>query len=701
MMPSSPATPVRIGVPVQQQQQSGATTSAAAELPDDATAAAAALLAANTASNAAAAQAVVSGQHLAYNPHSVWARRSMQALRLRFARRAIDLYVSLSDLRDFVQLNATGFGKVLKKFDKVTGRAARRAYLAVVDRTYPFTEATRAKITEKLRLVEGMYAAVMAATDPHAAAAELQANLRQHVTFERNTVWRDMLANERAHAAINVSAHKPDGATADAPLVAFTVPCVGWSVYVPRPSTSFLHLLVGIALFLAIFNYKLFETHEQQACFAVLIAASWLWATEALPLYVTALLIPPMIVLMRVIRDPVTLVPMTPHNATKFVFGAMFSPTVMLLMGGFAIAAALSKHMIAKIAAVALLTKAGTRTVWVLLANMMVATFASMWISNVAAPVLCFSIIQPILRTLPDTSSFGSALILGIALASNIGGMASPISSPQNVVAIDNMHPGPTWAEWFIVALPICIVTNVIVWLILLVVYQPHITTPEIVPLRRSDDKFTGKQWFIIGVTLLTIVLWCVESAIEGVVGDMGVIALLPIVVFYGAGILTKDDFNTMGWTVIMLAMGGSLLGKAVDNSGLLAVIATSIKNYCHGMSLWGVLFVFSSLVLVVATFISHTVAALIVLPIVAEVGAQMADPHPRLLVMGAALMCSGAMGLPISGFPNMNAIAQEDATGKPYLRSWDFIRSGVPGSVGVWLAILTMGYGSMIWLGF
>jgi len=66
----------------------------------------------------------------------------------------------------------------------------------------------------------------------------------------------------------------------------------------------------------------------------------------------------------------------------------------MLLLGGFAIAAALSKHFIAKQLAVAILSRVGRRPRDVLLANMLVATFASMWISNVAAPVLCFSLVQ-------------------------------------------------------------------------------------------------------------------------------------------------------------------------------------------------------------------------------------------------------------------------------------------------------------------
>jgi phosphate transporter len=75
----------------------------------------------------------------------------------------------------------------------------------------------------------------------------------------------------------------------------------------------------------------------------------------------------------------------------------MFSPVIMLLLGGFAIAGALSKHYIAKAAATSILSRV-SRPRSIVLATMFVATFASMWISNVAAPVLVFSIIQPILR---------------------------------------------------------------------------------------------------------------------------------------------------------------------------------------------------------------------------------------------------------------------------------------------------------------
>jgi phosphate transporter len=261
------------------------------------------------------------------------------------------------------------------------------------------------------------------------------------------------------------------------------------------------------------------------------------------------------------------------------------------------------------------------------------------------------------LRNLPADSQMSKALILGIALASNIGGMLSPIASPQNIVALSIMSPQPSWGIWFFVAIPVGIISILLIWILLLVTFQPGKGT-TIAPIRPVRDKFTGVQWFISIVTLSTIILWCVSHQLEDTFGDMGVIAIIPLVLFFGTGILTKEDFNNFLWTIIILAAGGLSLGKAVNSSGLLQTIAKAITERVDGFSLYGILCVFASLILVVATFISHTVAALIILPLVYSVGMGMDEPHPNLLVMGSALMCSAAMGLPTSGFPNMSKSA-------------------------------------------
>jgi len=93
-----------------------------------------------------------------------------------------------------------------------------------------------------------------------------------------------------------------------------------------------------------------------------------------------------------------------------------------------------------------------------------------------------------------------------------------------------------------------------------------------------------------------------------------------------------QDDFNNQLWNVVMLAMGGSALGEAVKSSGLLKAIAHGIQDLIVDYGTWEVLVIFCALVLVATTFISHTVGAMVILPIVQAVGADMSVSHPTLL---------------------------------------------------------------------
>jgi phosphate transporter len=585
-------------------------------------------------------------------------------------KRIISIYVSLCELKSFIQLNQTGFKKSAKKYDKVCDRNIKDAYMGkVVGAAYPFQDSTTAKLDQHIQDVEKIYADIVTQGDMSLAKRELRLHLREHVVWERNTVWREMIGVERKAQAANLGVrqmllghaqdpsqsrkqgdHEEKPATTELRTPVGKLRLPAWML-----SSTFLVLLIIFAIFLVLLFVPIMERPEQQNCLAMLIFVSLLWATEAIPLFVTSLLVPFLVVILRIERsEDKPYHRLETKETTKVVFASMWTPVIMLLLGGFTIAAALSKYHIAKMMATFVLSKAGTKARTVLITNMFVSMFLSMWISNVAAPVLCFSIIQPVLRNLPADSDMSKALILGIALAANIGGAASPIASPQNIIALQNMRGGPSWGIWFFIALPVCIISILLIWLLLLVTFKPGRGT-NIVPIRPMKDKLNGIQYFIIFTTLLTIVLWCVSHQLESTFGDMGVIAIIPLVLFFGTGVLTKEDFNNFLWTIIILAAGGLSLGKAVSSSGLLNTIAQGITSRVEGLSLYGVLVVFAALILVVATFISHTVAALIILPLVAQVGEGMPNPHPNLLVMGGALMCSCAMGLPTSGFPNMS----------------------------------------------
>ncbi|KAJ1749981.1 low-affinity phosphate transporter [Coemansia sp. RSA 1821] len=611
--------------------------------------------------------------------------------------RARNLFILLHDMRSYAQLNFTGFSKITKKFDKVTHSDLRDTYMSqTVKAAYVFTSAAQSKLREHMEGVVYAFGLASRYSNLDDALRELKRCLREEVVWERNTVWRDMIANERMVNAVGVQS--PD---------LETIPGQPVDVLKPRRITNTQKQLLRISACTAVFAIAwaipLFDGVEQQRCWAMLIYVSLLWATESLPLHVTAMLVPLLTVMLGVMRSPTkTHSHLGAGDASKAVFSAMFSSVIMLLLGGFALAAALSKHDIARMIASWVLTKAGSNPRTVLLANMLVATFASMWISNVAAPVLCFSLIRPILRTLPANSTFAPCLIIGIALASNVGGMASPISSPQNIIAINTMYPTPSWFQWFAVSIPVCIACDLGIWLLLLLVYRPNKTTPAIHQARFTSERLTRRQIYVCIVTIVTVLLWCFESSLSFIFGDMGIVAVIPLVLLFGfPKVLSKEDFNNFLWTVVMLAMGGIALGRAVDSSGLLHELAGHIERVVDGLPLFAVLCVFCGLILIVCTFVSHTVGSLIILPIVSEVGARLPEPHSRLLVMGAALMASGAMGLPVSGFPNMNAIMLEDTLGNPYLTTMDFFKAGIPSSVIAYFIIISIGYSIMLMLGF
>ncbi|KAI8141691.1 SPX domain-containing protein [Fennellomyces sp. T-0311] len=605
----------------------------------------------------------------------------------------IQLYVLASDLESFVELNRSAFSKILKKYDKLLDGHLRKGYLETkVFVAKPFTEESMGKIRYVLDRVERVYADMFCNGHTQRAVRQMKTHLRDQVSYERNTVWKDMVSKERQIHGAHINEPKPPEKVYTVPFTRFEIPA--------KHMRSGLLFLLSVIVFAILVNLKIFSAPEENHCFALLIFAAMLWATEAVPLYATSLFIPFLIVPLGIMRNQDGS-QMPAADAAKEVFAAMFSGTIMMLLGGFALAGALSKYGIAKAFASHVLSRAGTRPRWVLLAIMFVAAFLSMWISNVATPVLCFSLIDPILRTLPDNSSVAPCLLLGIALASCIGGMTSPISSPQNIITLQYMNPNPGWGIWFAVALPISILSIMTCWILLLTVYRPDRACAHLNTIKPTKDKINFQQVFVMFIAIVTIILWCAESSIEDVIGSTGVIAAIPLFMFFGTGILGKDDLHAFLWSVVILAQGGMALGHAVTSSGLLQDIALHIKESIQEFEAITILIIFSSLILVFATFVSHTVAALIIVPIVQQVGQQLPHPHANLLVMGAGLACSAGMGLPVSGFPNMSAVMLEDAKGKQYLTTRDFVVTGIPTSIICTIFVCTLGYGILTAVGY
>lgn len=642
---------------------------------------------------------------------NVWASQDDYAIdmRLTLKRKLMELYTLLNELQGFANLNQTGMKKILKKYDKSTGGSLKDRYMEqVVKVKYPFQPQARKLLEERVNDIVQMYARVAARGDQELAQQQLRMQLREEVVWHRNTVWREMINIERRAQAASLekglvgrtggrllNEPEPVPRLLHTPFGTFVIP----SFFTVGTMQLAMSLLIFVLL-LKLPALRFFERVEMQNCLALLVLCTCLWVTEVIDLFVTSLLVPFLIVTLRVAREEDGAGRrLTAPEASKWIFSQMFAPNVSLLLGGFTLAAALSKYGIDKVLATRVLQYAGTRPSIVLLAHMLVACFASMWISNVAAPVLMFSLVQPILRNLPSHSPYATSMVMGIALASNIGGQTSPIASPQNVIALQYMDKPLGWMQWFGITIPVSGASLVVLWLLLLWAFG----TGSGVHIKRIPDtssSFTSTQWFISGVCVGTIVLWCFQNQIQTIVGDMAVTAIIPLVLFFGTGILTKEDFNNFLWTIVFLAMGGIALGKAVASSGLLKSLDTLVQREVSGLPLWGIMIILVCVGLVVATFISHTIAAVLLVPIAAQMGTNLPVPHPRLLIMVTALTSSAAMGLPVSGFPNMTAINLEDEVGHHYVSVRTFLRVGIPASILATAIIASLGYVIMLLMG-
>lgn len=174
--------------------------------------------------------------------------------------------------------------------------------------------------------------------------------------------------------------------------------------------------------------------------------------------------------------------------------------------------------------------------------------------------------------------------------------------------------------------------------------------------------------------------------------GDPAIVGLLLLGAAFGSGFLGKADFNGLSWHLLALIAGGNALGLAVSRSGLLTMAADAMTTrVLAGGSTWLVVVELGLALLVLTSFISHTVASIVVMPLIASIGVQFGDA--KGVVFCCVLAVSAAMALPMSSFPNVNSLLAEDDYGTPYLTPRDFVRSGVPSSIAVGLCIVALGY--------
>lgn len=209
-------------------------------------------------------------------------------------KRLIEAYVSLCELRSFIELNKTGFSKALKKYDKTLFRNLRRDYLnTIVYPAQPFTESTMAGVDQLIDKIVGMYADIVSNGNRSLASRELRLHLREHVVWERNTVWREMIEIERRAQAANVGIRQTllggdedpafarrQGDKQEIRTMEVATPIGRMHFPLWLCSLSFGTLVLSLAVFGALLAVPVMDTPEQQNCLSMLVLVSILWATE-------------------------------------------------------------------------------------------------------------------------------------------------------------------------------------------------------------------------------------------------------------------------------------------------------------------------------------------------------------------------------------------------------------------------------------
>ncbi len=450
----------------------------------------------------------------------------------------------------------------------------------------------------------------------------------------------------------------------------------------------------------------------QQRMIAIFAFAALMWILEAVPAWVTSVLI--IVVMLFTVSDSAIFTLINPAYYSggnietivkngkevtqltglipyKDIIAAFADPTVMLFMGGFILALVASKSGVDVELARHMLRPFGKKSKVVLFGFMIVTAIFSMFVSNTATAAMMLTFLAPVFRALPEHERGRVALALSIPIGANIGGIATPIGTPPNGIALGSLkdagiHIG--FLDWMIMTLPLMLVILVIAWCILINVYKFSSEELEFKIEGGAEKCWQTNAIYII--MAITIALWCGEK-IFGI--NSYVVALFPVGAFTALGIVNSKDIQQIDWSVLWMVAGGFALGTGMKSSGLAKAMVESIPF--DSFPLYAVLIGSGLLCWLLSTFISNSASAALMVPILIAVGTGMQEQLAPIggvttLVVGLALCASFAMALPISTPPN--AIAY----------STGLVKTNEMAKIGLIVGIIsmTLAYAMLIGLG-
>lgn len=374
----------------------------------------------------------------------------------------------------------------------------------------------------------------------------------------------------------------------------------------------------------------------------------------------------------------------TPPSYTIFL-NTLASPIIILFLGGFVMAAGASKYGVDRNLIRIILKPFGSKPGSVLLGLMVVTASLSAFMSNTATTAMMMAVVIPIIAGAPEGDRFRIALALCIPFAANVGGIATPIGTPPNAIALGALAEQGIvlpFTTWMALTVPFVLILLVFTWFLLLKAF-PSKQANMPLDLKGKFDR-SPKAWALYLVAGATVLLWVTE-ALHGLPSSL--IALLPIALLTAFQVVEKKEIRNLPWEVLWLMAGGLSLGVAMGETGL--------AEWMIGLVPWGLfgalgaLAIFGLVALLLANFIANTVAATLLMPLVMSlVTSGVADGFAlQTAAITVAVGASLGMSLPVSTPPNAIAMS----TG--LVRTVDMVKMGVIiGAVG-YIVLLAMAF--------
>ena len=441
---------------------------------------------------------------------------------------------------------------------------------------------------------------------------------------------------------------------------------------------------------------------------AILAATIWIaiwWISEAVHISVTSLL-------------PIVLFPLTGGLDLKTTTAAFGHKYVFLYVGGFILAIAIEKWNLHKRIALTIIKFIGTDVTRIILGFMLATAFMSMWISNTATSVMMLPIGMAIIAQLKDNPStiedentiFGKALMLGIAYAASIGGIATLIGTPPNTIlagVVSELYGIEiTFQQWIKFGLPISLTLLSICWFYLtrfaFTFKQKSFPggAEEIARQIKKLGKISYEEKLVLGVFVTTASLWIGRSHLQAFLPalDDTIIAMASAILLFilpaskGKGqIITWPEAVKMPWGILLLFGGGMALAAGFQSSGLAEWIGIQLVSL-KGLSVVILLFILITSVNFLTEITSNMATTAMLLPILAPM-AMALNIHPYMLMVAATVAASCAFMLPVATPPNAVVF------GSGYLRIPDMVKTGIWLNLISIFLILAMVYFYLAWV--